>query len=91
MITASHNAEHDNGVKAVEPLGEMLVPQWEKAATELANARWERNLERQRKAFLATLIMRTLYKRFEHVWRRISTRCDLMCTWDMIRERVARI
>ncbi|GFH33023.1 N-acetylglucosamine-phosphate mutase, partial [Haematococcus lacustris] len=25
MVTASHNAEHDNGVKIVEPTGEMLV------------------------------------------------------------------
>ncbi|KAJ3391055.1 Phosphoacetylglucosamine Mutase [Entophlyctis sp. JEL0112] len=38
MITASHNPEHDNGVKLVEPLGEMLVQSWEAYATELANA-----------------------------------------------------
>ncbi|ORY41588.1 Phosphoacetylglucosamine mutase [Rhizoclosmatium globosum] len=38
MVTASHNPEKDNGVKLVEPLGEMLVQSWEGYATELANA-----------------------------------------------------
>ncbi|KAJ3093248.1 Phosphoacetylglucosamine Mutase [Physocladia obscura] len=38
MVTASHNPENDNGAKAVEPLGEMLVQSWEAYATELANA-----------------------------------------------------
>jgi len=38
MITASHNPEHDNGVKLVEPEGEMLVPLWEEYATRLARA-----------------------------------------------------
>ncbi|KAJ3130491.1 Phosphoacetylglucosamine Mutase [Nowakowskiella sp. JEL0407] len=38
MITASHNAEPDNGVKLVEPLGEMLAQSWEAYGTELANA-----------------------------------------------------
>eukprot|EP00951_Prasinocladus_malaysianus_P047794 scaffold651979_cov45-Prasinocladus_malaysianus.AAC.1 len=38
MITASHNPEQDNGVKLVEPLGEMLVPAWEAHATSLARA-----------------------------------------------------
>jgi phosphoacetylglucosamine mutase len=39
MITASHNPEPDNGVKLVDPLGEMLQQKWEKFATRLANAR----------------------------------------------------
>lgn len=39
MITASHNPEEDNGVKLVDPMGEMLDAQWEKHATQLANAR----------------------------------------------------
>ncbi|XP_044011663.1 phosphoacetylglucosamine mutase [Aphidius gifuensis] len=38
MITASHNEEPDNGVKLVDPAGEMLESSWEKIATDLANA-----------------------------------------------------
>ncbi|NXJ47008.1 AGM1 mutase, partial [Spizaetus tyrannus] len=38
MVTASHNPEEDNGVKLVDPLGEMLHPSWEEYATQLANA-----------------------------------------------------
>ncbi|KAI9266831.1 hypothetical protein BDA99DRAFT_506785 [Phascolomyces articulosus] len=38
MITASHNPEEDNGVKLVDPRGEMLEQSWENYATKLANA-----------------------------------------------------
>ncbi|GAA5946670.1 hypothetical protein JCM3765_000341 [Sporobolomyces pararoseus] len=38
MVTASHNPERDNGVKLVDPYGEMLVSSWESYATQLANA-----------------------------------------------------
>ncbi|KAM3932641.1 phosphoacetylglucosamine mutase [Leptodactylus fuscus] len=38
MVTASHNPEEDNGVKLVDPMGEMLVQEWELYATNLANA-----------------------------------------------------
>ncbi|KAL8186148.1 UNVERIFIED_CONTAM: Phosphoglucomutase-3 [Gekko kuhli] len=38
MVTASHNPEEDNGVKLIDPLGEMLAPSWEEHATYLANA-----------------------------------------------------
>ncbi|XP_034622013.1 phosphoacetylglucosamine mutase isoform X4 [Trachemys scripta elegans] len=38
MVTASHNPEEDNGVKLVDPLGEMLTSAWEEYATRLANA-----------------------------------------------------
>nr|XP_056712380.1 phosphoacetylglucosamine mutase [Euleptes europaea] len=38
MVTASHNPEEDNGVKLIDPLGEMLAPSWEEHATCLANA-----------------------------------------------------
>ncbi|KHJ89135.1 phosphoglucomutase/phosphomannomutase, alpha/beta/alpha domain I, partial [Oesophagostomum dentatum] len=37
MITASHNPASDNGVKIVDPKGEMLAPEWEKFASELVN------------------------------------------------------
>jgi phosphoacetylglucosamine mutase len=40
MITASHNPEPDNGVKLIDPFGEMLQLSWEKFATRLANARY---------------------------------------------------
>lgn len=32
------NPKKDNGVKVTEPLGEMLVPEWESIATRLTNA-----------------------------------------------------
>lgn len=37
MITASHNPEPDNGVKLIDPMGEMLEKSWEKLATDLVN------------------------------------------------------
>ena len=37
MITASHNPECDNGLKLVDPSGEMLESAWEKIATDLVN------------------------------------------------------
>ncbi|THH34042.1 hypothetical protein EUX98_g140 [Antrodiella citrinella] len=37
MVTASHNPEPDNGVKLVDPRGEMLEASWEGYATTLAN------------------------------------------------------
>ena len=41
MITASHNPIEDNGVKVVDPNGEMLVPEWEALAARLANADYD--------------------------------------------------
>ncbi|KAF8898793.1 phosphoacetylglucosamine mutase [Infundibulicybe gibba] len=38
MVTASHNPEQDNGVKLVDPRGEMLEASWESHATILSNA-----------------------------------------------------
>eukprot|EP00392_Amoebophrya_sp_AT5.2_P016850 g17157.t1 len=38
MITASHNPVQDNGVKLVDPTGDMLEERFEKIATDLANA-----------------------------------------------------
>jgi phosphoacetylglucosamine mutase len=46
MITASHNPERDNGVKLVDPHGEMLDQSWESYATRLANAE-DDNLEQE--------------------------------------------
>jgi len=37
MITASHNPAIDNGVKLVDPMGEMLEQEWEKWATYIVN------------------------------------------------------
>ncbi|EMC92579.1 hypothetical protein BAUCODRAFT_76931 [Baudoinia panamericana UAMH 10762] len=39
MITASHNPAEDNGVKLVDPMGDMLNVDWEWYAAGLANAR----------------------------------------------------
>ncbi|XP_062860617.1 phosphoacetylglucosamine mutase [Trichomycterus rosablanca] len=41
MVTASHNPEEDNGVKLIDPMGEMITPAWEDYATQLANAEQE--------------------------------------------------
>ncbi|RWS28426.1 phosphoacetylglucosamine mutase-like protein [Leptotrombidium deliense] len=38
VVTASHNPEEDNGVKIIDPFGEMLESSWESIATNLANA-----------------------------------------------------
>lgn len=37
MVTASHNPITDNGVKLVDPMGEMLEQSWERLATDLVN------------------------------------------------------
>ncbi|XP_074541997.1 phosphoacetylglucosamine mutase [Halichoeres trimaculatus] len=41
MVTASHNPEEDNGVKLIDPMGEMVTQTWEGYATQLANAEQE--------------------------------------------------
>ncbi|KAL1857129.1 Phosphoacetylglucosamine Mutase [Paecilomyces lecythidis] len=38
MVTASHNPAEDNGVKLIDPMGEMLEAEWETYATKLANS-----------------------------------------------------
>ncbi|KAK3382851.1 hypothetical protein B0T24DRAFT_515631 [Lasiosphaeria ovina] len=44
MVTASHNPAPDNGVKIVDPMGEMLEQDWEKYATALVNAATDQEL-----------------------------------------------
>ncbi|XP_047429113.1 phosphoacetylglucosamine mutase [Mugil cephalus] len=41
MVTASHNPEEDNGVKLIDPMGEMVTPTWEAYASQVANAEQE--------------------------------------------------
>jgi len=38
MVTASHNPENDNGVKLIDPKGEMLSEHWEAYASVLGNS-----------------------------------------------------
>ncbi|KAM4713036.1 phosphoacetylglucosamine mutase isoform 1-T2 [Anableps anableps] len=44
MVTASHNPEEDNGVKLIDPMGEMLTSSWEGFATQLANTEQDKLL-----------------------------------------------
>ncbi|KAB5551201.1 phosphoglucomutase/phosphomannomutase domain-containing protein [Coniochaeta sp. 2T2.1] len=44
MITASHNPAIDNGVKIVDPMGEMLEQEWEGLATNLVNSQTHEEL-----------------------------------------------
>ena len=40
VVTASHNPEEDNGVKIVDPMGEMLDASWECHANNLMKLRY---------------------------------------------------
>ncbi|KAJ7038246.1 phosphoacetylglucosamine mutase [Mycena alexandri] len=55
MVTASHNPEEDNGVKLVDPRGEMLDTSWEIHATALSNAQTTDNFISELERVVQTL------------------------------------
>ncbi|KAJ7103574.1 phosphoacetylglucosamine mutase [Mycena belliarum] len=55
MVTASHNPEQDNGVKLVDPRGEMLDTSWEIHATALSNAQTTDDFVRELEKLVQTL------------------------------------
>ncbi|CCI46691.1 unnamed protein product [Albugo candida] len=45
MISASHNPANDNGIKLIDPRGELMTSSWEDYANRLANAATDKVLE----------------------------------------------
>ncbi|KAK5464580.1 Phosphoacetylglucosamine Mutase [Exophiala xenobiotica] len=65
MITASHNPAEDNGVKLVDPMGDMLEQSWEGYATTLANTSNEKLAKAYEEMVNETLVdeIRQLHER----------------------------
>ncbi|KAI5795436.1 N-acetylglucosamine-phosphate mutase-like protein [Peziza echinospora] len=59
MVTASHNVPEDNGVKLVDPMGEMLEGAWEPYATLLANSTTDEELYENYEAIIKKANIRT--------------------------------
>ncbi|KAH0608504.1 uncharacterized protein H6S33_001638 [Morchella sextelata] len=59
MITASHNVPEDNGVKLVDPMGEMLDERWEAHAATLANASSDEDLVAKYEGLITELKINT--------------------------------
>ncbi|CDZ97253.1 Phosphoglucomutase/phosphomannomutase [Phaffia rhodozyma] len=55
MITASHNPAPDNGVKLIDPRGEMLESAWEAYATTICNASSPEHLVKSLESLIKTL------------------------------------
>lgn len=83
MITASHNDEPDNGVKLVDPHGEMLEASWEVIATKLANAKWVKDVYIYWKHFFPPTALVLIHIQLSHVSFRNE---DLESTMSQILE-----
>jgi phosphoacetylglucosamine mutase len=58
VVTASHNEAPDNGVKLVDPTGEMMAQSWEALATRVANAD-EKSVAETLQAIISELNIKT--------------------------------
>jgi phosphoacetylglucosamine mutase len=80
MVTASHNAHHDNGLKIVDASASMLEMSWEPLATAAANAK---TLE-EFLALLDKIMSEDCGSTAEHKKPRVHIGCDTRATSDAI-------